>query len=384
MVDAVVVGSGPNGLVAASILARAGLSVELFEAVPTAGGGCRTEQLTLPGFVHDVCSTVHPLLAASPFFRELALPGVRLLSPEVAYAHPLDGARAAAIVRSVDDTAAGLGRDRRRYGALMAPLVHDWRAVIDGALAPQRSFPRAPVAIARFGLRSVWPARALASMFATDEARAVLAGACAHSMQPLGAPLTAAFGIVLGLLAHAVGWPVVEGGSERIADALVKEIEAAGGRVYTNAPITALAELPAARATLLDVSPRGLIALAGDRLPARVRAAMTRFNTGRGSSSSTGHWTVRSRGAPSACRRTATVHVGGTLEEVARCESEVARGRVPERPFCIVAQPSVVDRHARPRVSTRCGATATCRRGRPVDMTRGDRGADRAVRAWLP
>jgi phytoene dehydrogenase-like protein len=369
VVDAVVVGSGPNGLAAALTLARAGLSVEVFEAAPMAGGGCRTEQLTLPGFVHDVCSTVHPLLTASPFFRELALPGVRLLTPEVAYAHPLDGGRAAAVVRSVSGTAVGLGRDARRYEALMAPLVRDWEAVIDGALAPQRSLPRAPVAMARFGLRSAWPARALASMFVTDEARAVLAGACAHSMQPLGAPLTAAFGVVLGLLAHAVGWPVVEGGSERIADALVAGIEAADGRVYTDAPIAALSELPAARATLLDVSPRGLIALAGDRLPARVRAAMTRFKYGPGVFKL--DWALDGPvpWSAEACRRTATVHVGGTFEQVARCESEVARGRVPEHPFCIIVQPSVVDPSRAPAGKHTLWGYCHVPPGCPVDMT---------------
>ncbi|HWE34334.1 MAG TPA: NAD(P)/FAD-dependent oxidoreductase [Solirubrobacteraceae bacterium] len=369
MVDAVVVGSGPNGLAAALTLALAGLSVEVFEAAPTAGGGCRTEQLTLPGFVHDVCSAVHPMLAASPFFRELALPGVRVLTPEVAYAHPLDGGRAAAIVREVEDTAARLGRDRRRYEALMAPLVRDWQQVIDGALAPQRSLPRAPVAMVRFGLRSVWPARAVASMFSTDEARAVLAGACAHSMQPLGAALTAGFGIVLGLLAHAVGWPVVEGGSARIAESLVIEIEACGGRVYTDARISDLSELPDARATLLDTSPRGLLELAGDRVPTRIRSALERFRHGPGVFKL--DWALDGPvpWSAEACRRTATVHVGGTLEEVARCESEVACGRVPEQPFCIVVQPCVVDPSRAPAGKHTLWGYCHVPPGCPVDMT---------------
>lgn len=369
MVDAVVVGSGPNGLAAALTLARAGLSVEVFEAAPTAGGGCRTAELTLPGFAHDLCSAVHPMLAASPFFREPALPGIRVLTPEVAYAHPLDGGRATSVVGSVEDTAAGLGRDRRRYERLMTPLVRDWEAVIDGALAPQRSLPRAPVAMARFGLRSVWPARALASIFSTEEARAALAGAGAHSMQPLEAPLTAAFGIVLGLLAHAVGWPVVEGGSGRITDSLVGQIDACGGRVHTDAPVARLSELPAARATLLDVSPRGLVTLAGDRLPARTRAAMERFKYGPGifkldwALDGPVPWTAEP------CRRTATVHVGGTLEQVARCEADVARGRVPEQPFCIVVQPSVVDPSRAPAgkhtLWAYCHVPPNC----PTDMT---------------
>jgi phytoene dehydrogenase-like protein len=330
-------------LAAALTLLRSGLSVEVYERADTLGGGCRTEDLTLPGFHHDVCSTVHPLLAASPFFRDLELPGVRLLAPEVAFAQPLDGGRVAAALPSLEETCERLGPDGRRYQALIGPLLSDWKGVIDGALAPQRRVPSSPVAMTRFGLRAVWPARAVAALFKTPEARALLAGASAHSMQPLGDPFTAAFGLVLALLAHAVDWPVVEGGSSRIVDGLVAEIEAAGGTVHVDTDVRRLEELPPSRATLLDVTPRGLLSLAGDRLPGRVAAGMRSFRYGPGifkldwALSGPVPWTAED------CRRAGTVHLGGTFEEVASAESDVHAGRVPDRPYCIIVQPCVVD-----------------------------------------
>jgi phytoene dehydrogenase-like protein len=368
--DAVVVGSGPNGLAAALTLLRAGLSVEVFEAAPTAGGGCRTEELTLPGFQHDVCSAVHPLLAASPFFRSLALPGVRLLAPEIAFAHPLDGGRAAIALPALDATVAGLGVDGSRYRRLFAPLLSDWERLVDGLLAPPlRALPPAPVAMARFGAVAIWPARVLTAAFRTPEARALLAGAAAHSMQPLGAPMTAAFGLVLTLTAHAVGWPVVEGGSGRIVDALVAEIELAGGEVHTGVPVGDLDELPPRRVTLLDTSPRGVLELAGERLPARRRRELERFRYGPGvfkvdwALDGPVPWTAEP------CRRTVTVHVCGTSEEVAGSESEVAAGRAPARPYCIVVQPGVVDPSRAPAGKQTLWAYCHVPNGSPVDMT---------------
>jgi phytoene dehydrogenase-like protein len=367
--DAVVVGSGPNGLAAALTLLRAGLSVEVYEAAPTLGGGCRTEELTLPGFRHDLCSAVHPLLAASSFFRELDLPGVRLLRPEVAYAHPLDGACAAAALPSLEDTAAALGSDGSRYRALMGPLVRDWQGVIDGALAPQRALPSAPLSMARFGLRALCPGRVLAALFRTEEARALLAGAAGHSMQPLEKPLTAAFGLVLSLLAHAVGWPVVEGGSSRVVDALVAQIEAAGGKLHTGTPIAQLDELPADAAKLLDVSPRGLLSMAGDRMPPRMRDAMARYRYGPGIFKL--DWALDGPVPWSAavCRRTATVHVGGTLQEVAHSEAQIGRGRVPEQPYCIVVQPTVVDPSRAPEGRHTLWGYCHVPNGCEIDMT---------------
>ena len=341
--DAVVLGSGPNGLAAAVILARAGLAVEVYEGAETPGGGCRSEELTLPGFLHDVCSTVHPLLAASPFFAEAALREVNLLRPPVAFAHPLDGGRAAAVVDSLELTAEMLGADAGAYRRVFGPLVDGAQQILPGVLAPLLAPPAHPLAMARFGVRGLWPLRTLARAFRGEPARALLAGLGAHSMQPLTAPGTAAFALVLGMLAHTVGWPVVQGGSARITDALARELLAAGGAIHTGRPITTLAELPSAPTTLLDVTPRQLLQLAGGRLPARPRRALGRFRYGPGvckvdwALAGPVPWTAEP------CRRTATLHLGGTLEEIARSEAQVTAGSHPRQPFCIAVQPCVVD-----------------------------------------
>jgi phytoene dehydrogenase-like protein len=341
----IVVGSGPNGLAAAVTLARAGLSVHVIEGAATPGGGCRTEELTLPGFRHDVCSAVHPLAAASPFFTgtDLAARGVRLLTPKVAFAHPLDGGRAAAVAGSVAETAGGLGPDSGAYRRLLDPLVREVGLTLPAILAPLRSVPGHPLAMARFGLEGILPASLLARRFRTEEARALLAGVAAHAMLPLSAPLTSAFGLVLMTAAHAVGWPVAEGGSAAITDALVAELTSLGGQVETGRWVQSLDSLPRARAVLLDVTPRQLLQLAGDRLGAAHRGALRRFRYGPGVCKV--DWAL-SGPVPwqaAACREAGTVHLGGTFEEVASSESDVAAGRVPERPYCIVAQPGVVD-----------------------------------------
>ena len=339
------VGSGPNGLAAAVTLARAGLEVHVIEGAATPGGGCRTQELTLPGFRHDVCSAVHPLAAASPFFlgAGLAAQGMTLLTPKVAFAHPLDGGRAAALAGPVAETAGGLGPDAGPYRRLLEPLVRDAHLTLPDILAPLRSVPIHPLAMARFGLDGIQPARLLARRFRTEEGKALLAGAAAHSMLPLSAPLTSAFGLVLLMAAHSVGWPVVEGGSARITDALVATLTSLGGRVETGRWVRSLEGLPPAQAVVLDVTPRQLIALAGDRLPARHRNALRRFRYGAGVCKV--DWAL-SGPVPwqaAACREAGTVHLGGTLAEVARSESDVAAGRHPEWPYCIVAQPGAVD-----------------------------------------
>ncbi len=344
--DAIVVGSGPNGLAAALTLARAGLSVHVIEGGQTPGGGCRTEELTLPGFWHDVCSAVHPLAGASPFFAGAGLTagGVRLLTPKVAFAHPLDGGRAAAVEGSVEQTAGGLGPDGRAYRQLLEPLVRDTPALLPDILAPLgRSVPGHPIALARFGLEGVLPASILARRFSGEEARAMLAGAAAHTMRPLTAPLTGAYGLLFLMIAHSVGWPLVEGGSARIIDALVGQISSLGGRIETGRWVQSLDSLPPARAILLDVTPRQFVALAGGRLAARHRRALERFQYGPGVCKV--DWALSGPvpwQAP-ACREAGTVHVGGTFSEVAQSESDVTAGRHPERPFCLVAQPAVVD-----------------------------------------
>jgi len=373
--DVIVVGSGPNGLAAAVTLARAGLSVRVIEGAATPGGGCRTEELTLPGFRHDVCSAVHPLAVASPFFTgiDLAARGVRLLTPKVAFAHPLDGGRAAAVAGSVAETAGGLGPDGGAYRRLLDPLVRDVALTLPAILAPLRSVPGHPLAMARFGLEGILPASVLARRFRTEEARALLAGVAAHAMLPLSAPLTSGFALVLMTAAHSVGWPVAEGGSAAITSALVAELTALGGQVETGRWVRSLDSLPPARAVLLDVTPRQLLDLAGDRLGAAHRGAahrraLRRFRYGPGVCKV--DWAL---GGPvpwqaAACREAGTVHLGGTFGEVTRSESDVAAGRVPERPYCIVAQPGVVDPTRAPAGKQTLWAYCHVPAGSPAEM----------------
>jgi phytoene dehydrogenase-like protein len=341
--DAVVVGSGPNGLAAALTLARAGLAVHVYEGADTPGGGCRTEELTLAGFAHDVCSTVHPLLAASPFFTDTPLASISLKTPEVAFAHPLDGGRAAAVSGSVEQTAATLGADARAYRRIFARLVKDTDAIVPSVLAPLLSPPGHPLAMARFGLLGLWPTTVLARPFKTDRGRALLAGLGAHSMRPLGAPGTGAFALLLGVLAHAVGWPVVQGGSSRIVEAMIAELQSLGGQVYSDRWIGGLQELPRARCTLLDIAPGNLLDLAGERMPARYAQAMRRFKYGPGIFKM--DWALDGAVPWKAevCRTAPTLHIGGGFEEIARSESDVAAGRHSEQPFCIAVQPCVAD-----------------------------------------
>ncbi len=343
--DAIVVGSGPNGLAAAVTLARAGLRVRVVEGADEPGGGCRTAPLTLPGFSHDVCSAVHPLAAVSPFFRDfgLAARGVRLLAPRVAFAHPLDGGQAAVVTGSVDDTAAGLGPDGAAYRRLLGPLVRDAGYLLPQLLGPLRSLPARPVAMARFALPGLLPASVLSRAFRGEQARALLAGVAAHAMLPLTAPLTSAFGLMLTITAHVAGWPVVAGGSGQITGALLADLISLGGQVDTGRWVSSLGDLPPARVVMLDVTPLQFTAMAGARLGARERRGLRRFRYGPGVCKV--DWALAGPVpwlAP-ACHEAATVHVAGSFADVARSEADVAAGRLPERPYAIVVQPGVVD-----------------------------------------
>ncbi|MEP6697043.1 MAG: NAD(P)/FAD-dependent oxidoreductase [Pseudonocardiales bacterium] len=370
--DAVVVGSGPNGLAAAVTLAAEGLSVRVYEAAPTPGGGCRTAELTLPGFVHDVCSAVHPLALASPFLRRLDLRsrGVRLLQPKIALAHPLDGGRAAALTGTVGQTAALLGSDGPAYSDLMGPPVSHWEAIVSELLSSLRRPPRHPVILGRFGLLGLRSAQGLAgARFRGEPARALFGGIAAHAMLPLTAPATSAYGLLMGMLGHAVGWPVVEGGSDRIIAALVAALVELGGEVVVDQPIGSLSELPPARATLLDVTPRQFTAMAGDRLQPSYRRRLGRFRYGAGAFKV--DWALSGPvpwEAPE-CHRTATVHVGGTLPELVASEAAVAAGRHPERPYAIVVQPGVVDPTRAPAGQQTLWAYCHVPNGSTVDMT---------------
>jgi phytoene dehydrogenase-like protein len=369
--DAVVVGSGPNGLAAALTLARAGHGVEVYEGAPTLGGGTRTEELTLEGYRHDVCAAVHPTLVASPFFRSLDLPalGVVLRQPEVPFAHPLAGGRAAALYRGVGETASHLGGDAAAYRDLVGPLV-DWLdRIVDYVLGPMRSVPRDPLALARFALVGTPSVRRATRGFTTDAARALLAGAAAHSMQELTAPLTSAFGLLLTALGHGVGWPVVEGGSAAITNGLAGELRRLGGVIRTGSWVTTLADLPPSRAVLLDTSPRQFLALAGARLSERAGRPWRRFRPGPGACKV--DWALDGPvpWSAEACRRTVTVHVGGAFDEVARAEAEVHRGRHPAQPFVLVAQPCVVDPTRAPAGRHTLWAYCHVPNGSSVDMS---------------
>jgi phytoene dehydrogenase-like protein len=344
--DAVVVGAGPNGLAAGVTLAEAGASVLVLEAADTIGGGARSRELTVPGLVHDVCSAIHPLGVASPYLSTLPLDehGLEWRFPEIDLAHPLDGGRAGVLVRDLDATVAGLGdADGPMWRRMFRPLVERFEQVADEFLQPVLHVPRHPVDLVRFGLRALPPATLLARLLRTDEARGLLAGAAAHAFHPLSRPLTSAAGVALIAAGHHAGWPVAAGGSQSIIDAMAGLLTKLGGTIETGVRVTSLDELPPAGVTLFDTSPRALAAIAGERLPDRVRRAYTRYRYGPAAFKvdlaveGGVPWTAEP------CRRAGTVHLGGRVDEVALAELDVHRGRMPERPFVLVGQQYLCD-----------------------------------------
>jgi phytoene dehydrogenase-like protein len=344
--DAVVVGSGPNGLAAAITLARAGCSVLVCEANPTIGGGARSAELTLPGFLHDVCSAVHPLAAGSPFFKTLPLErfGLEWIQPDIPLAHPLDAGLAACLHRDVDLTADQLRGDSRSYRRLMKPLARNWEKLANEFLQPMLHFPRHPIALARFGIPAICPTTFLAkSLFRHEPARALFAGIAAHSFLPLEAPVSSAFALVLGLAGHAVGWPIPRGGSQRIANALAAYLHELGGKIEVNRRVDNLNDLLKSRAILLDVSVWQFLRIAGQRLPSRYRRRLESFRHAPGIFKI--DYALRSPipWKSEACRRAGTIHLGGSIDEIAAAERDVSRGKIPERPFVLVAQQSLFD-----------------------------------------
>ena len=339
------VGSGPNGLAAAVVLARAGHRVTVLEGSDTLGGGCRSEELTLPGFVHDTCSTVHALALASPFLRSLPLAdhGLELVHPGVPLAHPLDDGSAVLLERSVDDTAEGLGADGDAYRRLFDPLVQRTPELMREILGPLRP-PRHPLVLARFGPAALRSAVGLArARFDGERARALLAGCSAHSMLSLRSPASAAFGVVLMISAHSVGWPVARGGSQRLADALASHLRSLGGEVETDHRVESLDELDSFGIRLLDVTPRQLVRLAGGRLPAGYARRLAGYRYGPGIFKV--DWALDGPipWAAAEASRAGTVHVGGTLEEIAASEDAALRGEHCERPFVLLVQPTLFD-----------------------------------------
>ncbi|MGD9765384.1 MAG: phytoene desaturase family protein [Candidatus Binatia bacterium] len=343
--DAVIIGAGPNGLGAAVALARAGCRVIVFEAQPDIGGGARTAQLTLPGFAHDLCSAVHPLAVSSPFFRALPLRehGLEWIHPPAALAHPFDDGTAALLVPSVQATAATLAADAAAYERRIGALLPRWPELLPDLLGPPR-WPRHPVSLARFGLTALRSGAGLArSWFTGERARALFSGLAAHSMLPLTAPISAAVGIVLALTAHAGGWPIPRGGAGRISAALASYLRTLGGEIVTGHPIVSLTDLPRARTVICDVTPRQLLAIAGERLPERFRRQLAAYRYGMGAYKI--DWALDGPVPWSAgeCGRAGTIHLGGTLDEIAASEAAAASGRICRRPFVLAAQPSRFD-----------------------------------------
>jgi phytoene dehydrogenase-like protein len=344
--NAIVVGSGPNGLSAAIALARSGVRVTVFEAADTVGGGVRTEALTLPGFLHDVGAAVFPLGIASPFFRSLPLEqhGLRWIEPDVPLAHPLADGDAVGLLHSLDETAAMLGTDGPAWRHLVGGLVAAWPALVGDALSPLLHWPANPLLLARFGVHALVSARRLAhAALKTERARTLFAGLAAHSTVPLHFAASSAPGLVLGAAAHATGWPIAQGGSGAISRALASLLRELGGEVITGHEIHSLRDLPQADAVLLDVSPRQFLRLAGEALPPAKRDAFENFQPGPGickvdwALSAPINWTA------DLCRRAGTVHLGANFDEIAASEQDAWDGRESERPYVLLSQPSLFD-----------------------------------------
>lgn len=342
MTTAVVVGSGPNGLAAAVVLARAGIDVTVLEAEDEIGGGTRSAELTVPGLIHDICSATHPTAVASPFFQSLDLErhGLEWLWPEVDAVHPIDGGRAGVMFRDLDRTVELLGKDGDAWRTLFAPLVKHSDVLIDELFRPIIHLPKHPLTLAGFGARALLPATTIARRWKTDEARGLFAGLAAHAIHPLNKPTTGGLGLMFGMTSHAYGWPVAKGGSAAIAKALAAEITEHGGTIETGHRVT---ELPAADIVMFDTTPAGVLEIAGDRLPRRVRRPFRKWRRGSGvfkvdfavsgDISWTNEW----------ARKAGTVHLGGTIEQLNAAEKEVHAGRMPERPFVLLCQQYLAD-----------------------------------------
>jgi phytoene dehydrogenase-like protein len=371
--DAVVVGSGPNGLGAAATLAKEGRSVLVLEAQDRIGGGARTlDDVTLPGYRHDHCSAIHPLGAASPLFRDLRLDehGLEWIHPEVQMAHPLDDGSAAALYRSVDRTAETMGPDQARWKRRFHPFDKHWDVVADTALSPILRIPRHPFVMARLGLLSALPVTTLARRaFEGEQARVALGGFAAHAIVPLDRPFTSAAAIVFNAAGQRVGMPVAKGGSQSIADALASYIRSKGGEIRAGHAVSSMDDVPPAGVVLFDLTPKQILAIAGDRLKPRVRRAFKRYKYGNGSFKLDYALSEPIPWKAEACRQASTVHLGSPIEEIARSERDVWEGRHPDRPFVLVGQQSIVDPSRAPDGKQTLWAYCHVPSGSTVDMT---------------
>ena len=345
MSKALVVGSGPNGLACAAALAREGVEVTVLEAEETIGGGTRTSELTVPGLLHDECSAVHPMAVGSPFLRSLELErhGLEWRWPEVDLAHPLDDGTAGVMLRSLDETAAGLGEDGAAWRRLFGAPSRSLESLSEDLFRPVLHVPRHPLRLARFGIAAAMPVNALARAWKGPRARALFAGVAAHSFSPFGRPMSSAVGMALVCAGHAFGWAVARGGSRSITDALAAVVREHGGAIETGVRVRSLSELPPADVVALDLAPEAVADVAGDRLPRRVARAYRRYRHGPGAFKLD---LAVEDGVPwtnEACRRAGTVHVAGALEELGAAERAINGGRMPERPFVLVAQQYLAD-----------------------------------------
>lgn len=343
--DAVVVGSGPNGLAAAITLAQAGKSVKVYEAKSTIGGGMRTKELTLPGYLHDICSAIHPLGAGSPFFQSLPLHkyGLKWIYPEYALAHPLDDGSAVILQKSIQATAQSLEEDGQAYQQLIKTFVENWPKMATDLLGPL-SIPKHPLLMAKFGFHAMQPAQMLAKRtFKGEKGQALFAGLAAHSIMPLNKPLTSAIGLVLGVLGHAVGWPLPEGGSQQIAESLGNYLKSLGGEIVTGKTIQSLEKLPSYHAALLDITPKQFLEIAGKQLPEWYKDKLRNYRYGPGvfkldiALDGPVPWKNEE------CMKAGTVHLGGTMNEIAESEEAMWSGKHHPKPYVLIAQQSLVD-----------------------------------------
>lgn len=348
---ACVVGSGPNGLAAAIVLAHAGMQVEVFEAQAQAGGGARTMELTLPGFHHDFASAVHPMAVGSPFFSSLPLAqyGLEWIHAPSPLAHPLDDGTAVLLERSFDQTAAAFGEDGQAWRRLMEPFATEWSELAKQVLAPIPPFPRTPWLLAKLGMLSLSSANALANrLFKGERAKALFAGLAAHSLLDFDEPLSATFGVLLGVTAHAVGWPIPRGGALAITNSLVAHFEELGGRVTTGTPVAHFSDLPHCDITMWDITPRQLQCIAGERITAAYRQRLAAYRYGPGVFKVDYALSDRIPWKAKECLRAGTVHLGGTLDGIATSEQATCHGRIAERPFVLLSQPTLFDRSRAP------------------------------------
>jgi phytoene dehydrogenase-like protein len=368
--DAIIVGSGPNGLSAAITLQREGLSVLLLEGKETIGGGMRTAEITLPGFLHDICSAIHPLAVGSPFLSTLPLHahGLEFISPDIAAAHPFDDGTAAVLLHSITETAQLLGEDAHNYSSLVQPLLRSWPAIAGDILGPLK-FPKHPLLMAQFGIQAITSASYLSRKFKTAKAKGLWAGMAAHSIQPLTDLATSAIGLVLLTAGHSKGWPVPKGGSVSIARALASYFISLGGKIETNCYVQSLDQLPASKAVLLDVTPRQLLQIAGNRFTPFYIKQLNRYQYGMGVFKI--DWALREPVPFTAaeCRRAGTVHLGNTFEEIAEGEQLSSSGVHAQRPFVLLAQPSVFDATRAPENKHTAWAYCHVPHGSTVDMT---------------